>query len=85
MHWFGPIVAAGTFGCLWLPMFLVGCTLGLAGLALWIWMLIEVLTRETDEGSSRLIWALVIVFTHWLGALIYLLVRRQKRIRKLGK
>jgi hypothetical protein len=48
-------------------------------------MLVEVLTRETDEGNSRLIWALVIVFTHWIGALIYLLVRRQERIRKLGR
>jgi hypothetical protein len=66
-------------------MWLAGGAIGLAGLALWIWMLIEVLTRETDEGNNRLIWALVIVFTHWIGALIYLLVRRQERIRKLGK
>lgn len=85
MHWLGPILAVGTFGWLWLPMFLVGGTLGLAGLALWIWMLVEVLTRETDEGTSRLIWALVIVFTHWVGALIYLLARRPERIRKLGR
>jgi len=84
-HSFGSVLAAGTFGWLWLTMWLVGGTIGLAGLVLWIWMLVEVLTRETDEGSNRLIWALVIVFTHWIGALIYLLVRRQERIRKLGK
>ena len=81
----GSILAAGTFGWLCLMVCLVGGTLGLAALALWIWMLVEVLTRETDEGNNRLIWALVIVFTHWLGALIYLLVRRQERIRKLGR
>jgi Phospholipase_D-nuclease N-terminal len=86
MHdWLGPAVAAGTFGWLWLMVCLFAGTVGLAGLALWIWMLVEVLTRETDEGNNRLIWALVIVFTHWVGALIYLLVRRQERIRKLGK
>jgi hypothetical protein len=85
MHSFGSALAAGTFGWLWLTMWLVGGAVGLAGLALWIWMLVEVLTRETDEGNNRLIWALVIVFTHWIGALIYLLVRRQERIRKLGK
>ena len=85
MHSFGPALAAGTFGWLWLMMCLVGGTLGLAALALWIWMLVEVLTRETDEGSNRLIWALIIVFTHWIGALIYLLARRPERIRKLGK
>jgi hypothetical protein len=84
-HWFGPALAAGTFGWLWLMFCLVAGTVGLAGLALWIWMLVEVLTRETDEGNNRLIWALVIVFTHWIGALIYLLVRRQERIRKLGR
>jgi hypothetical protein len=84
-HSFGSVLAAGTFGWLWLTMWLVGGTIGLAGLVLWIWMLVEVLTRETDEGSNRLIWALVIVFTHWIGALIYLLVRRPERIRKLGK
>jgi hypothetical protein len=82
---FFPALAVGTFGWLWLTMWLAGGAIGLAGLVLWIWMLIEVLTRETDEGNNRLIWTLVIVFTHWIGALIYLLVRRQERIRKLGK
>ena len=82
---FGPALAAGMFGWLWLSICLIGGTFGLAALAFWIWMLVEVLTRETDEGNSRLVWALVIVFTHWIGALIYLLARRQERIRKLGK
>jgi len=84
-HWFGPALAAGAFGWVWLMFCLVAGTIGLAGLVLWIWMLVEVLTRETDEGNNRLIWALVIVFTHWVGALMYLLVRRQERIRKLGR
>jgi len=85
MHSPCSIIAASTFGWFWLTICLVGGTIGLAGLGLWIWMLVEVLTRETDEGNNRLIWALVIVFTHWIGALIYLLVRRQERIRKLGR
>ncbi len=85
MEALGSILAAGTIGWLWLMIVILGGTIGIAGAVLWIWMLVEVLTRETDEGSNRLIWALVIVFTHWVGALIYLLVRRQERIRKLGK
>jgi beta-lactamase regulating signal transducer with metallopeptidase domain len=84
-HWCGPVLAAGTFGWFWLMFCLVAGTISLAGSVLWVWMLVEVLTRETDEGNNRLVWALVIVFTHWVGALIYLLVRRQERIRKLGK
>ena len=84
-HLFGPAFAASSFGWLWLSMCLIGGAFGLAAFAFWQWMLVEVLTRETDEGNSRLIWALVIVFTHWIGALIYLLARRPERIRKLGR
>ncbi len=84
-HWFGPALAAGTFGWLWLMVCMFGGAIGLAGVVLWVWMLVEVLTRETDESNNRLIWALVIVFTHWIGALIYLFVRRPERIRKLGR
>ena len=84
-HSFGPALAAGTFGWLWFTTCLAGGIIGLAGLVLWIWMLVEVLTRETDEGNDRLIWALVIVFTHWIGALIYMLARRPERIKKLGR
>ena len=58
---------------------------GLCLTALWIWMLIDCLTKETDVGNSRLIWALVIVLTHAIGALIYLLVRRPARKAELGK
>jgi hypothetical protein len=48
-------------------------------------MLVEVLTRETDEENNRLVWTLVIAFTHWVGALIYVLARRQEIVRKLGR
>ncbi len=58
---------------------------GIAGTVIWIWMLVEVLLKETDEGNNRLIWTLVILLTHWLGALIYLIARRSERIKKLGK
>ena len=72
-------------GWLWLTICVFGGLIGIAGFVLWIWMLVEVLTRETDEGNSRLVWALVIVFTHWIGALVYVFARRRERIRKLGR
>ncbi|MEO0077790.1 MAG: PLD nuclease N-terminal domain-containing protein [candidate division WOR-3 bacterium] len=75
----------GSLGWMWLTLCVFGGFVGVAGTVLWIWLLVEVLTRETDEGNNKLIWALVIVFTHWIGALIYLIVRRPERIRKLGK
>ena len=59
--------------------------IGVAGTVLWIWMLVECATRESNEGNDKLVWILVIIFTQWLGALIYLIVRRPKRIEELGR
>ncbi len=79
------LLTFGTPGWLWLMLIIIASLIGIAASVLWIWMLIEVLTKETDEGNTRLIWALVIIFTHWLGAIIYLLVRREERLKKLGR
>jgi len=59
--------------------------LGIGGTVLWIWMLIDCATNEPAEGNEKLIWIIVILFTHVLGAMIYLLVRRPERIRQYGK
>ena len=72
----------GGFELLFLLMF--GC-LGLVGMVFWIWMLIDCATKETDRDNTKLVWILIIIFTHWIGALIYLLVRRPKRIAELGQ
>lgn len=59
-------------------------TLGMAGTVFWVWMLIDCVTREPASGDDRLAWTLVIAFTHLLGALAYLLVRRPQRVRIHG-
>ena len=59
--------------------------LGLALFAFWIWMLVDCATRETDEGNTKLVWLLVVIFVGWLGALIYFLARRPERIRACGR
>lgn len=60
--------------------FLIFGAIALLGTAFWIWMLIDCVMKETDEGNNRLIWVLVIVLAHLIGALIYYFVRKQKRI-----
>ena len=55
------------------------------GTILWIWMIVDCATKEPVEGNERLIWILIIVLPHWIGALIYLLVRRPKRIQEFGR
>jgi len=48
-------------------------------------MLIDCATNEPSEGNDKIVWILVIVFTHGLGALTYLLVRRPERRRFYGR
>ncbi len=59
--------------------------LGIGGTVLWVWMIIDCATKEPSEGNDKLIWLLIILLTHLLGALIYLLVRRPQRIREFGR
>ncbi len=73
------------FGGFWLVFVCLSGLLGVASTVLWIWVLVEVLTKETSEENTKLIWVLVIVLTGWIGALIYLFVRRPERVKKLGR
>lgn len=59
--------------------------IGLGLFALWVWTLIDLLTRETDENNQRLIWGLVVGLTYALGAVLYLIIRRPERIKSLGR
>ena len=56
----------------------------LLAFAFWVWMLVDCATKESSQGNDKIIWVLVILFTHLLGALIYYLVRRTERKRLLG-
>jgi len=49
--------------------------LALIASVFWIWMLIDCLTSDMP-GSEKILWALVILFLHLLGAIIYYAVKR---------
>lgn len=49
--------------------------------ALWIWMLIDCLKYESDEGNDKIVWILVLIFLHGIGALLYYFIRRRERLR----
>jgi hypothetical protein len=57
---------------------------GIGGTIFWVVMIIECATKEPNLGNDKLIWILIIIFTHWIGALIYYFVRRPQRIQELG-
>jgi hypothetical protein len=42
-------------------------------------------TKENNEGNHRMIWVLIIIFTHWIGAFIYMIVRRPQRRVETGR
>jgi hypothetical protein len=54
------------------------------GVLLWIFALVDCLRNEPSEGNEKLLWTLVIVFTSFLGAVVYLVLRRPKRIQQCG-
>lgn len=62
-------------------------TLGVVSLLLfiatsvfWIWMLIVAATQERSTGE-KILWVIIIIFTHILGAAIYFFVRYMPRRR----
>lgn len=59
--------------------------LGLLVTGFWIWMIIDCAVNETNEGNTKIVWILIIIFTHGLGALLYFLIRRPQRKAELGR
>jgi hypothetical protein len=54
---------------------------GIALFAFWIWMLVHALTNRNLSDTEKLIWVLVLLFTHFIGAIIYFAVGRSKAPR----
>ena len=72
-----PAFGGLVFCFIWIVVLL----LGVGSTALWIWMLIDCATKEEEEGNTKVVWILIIVFTGIIGALIYLFARKLPRGR----
>lgn len=80
--------ALGVLGGLGLPELTIILAIGflcLVGTGLWIWMLIDCATKEADTGNTKTAWVLIIAITHFVGAMLYMLVRRPQRMAELGR
>ena len=64
---------------------LVALAISLLGTIFWIWMIVDCATKESSEGNDKIIWILIILFTHVIGSLIYFFARRPTRIAQLGR
>jgi hypothetical protein len=58
--------------------------IGVAGTVFWVWMLVDCAMHEPSTGNDKLIWIIVIVLTHFIGALIYFFARRPQRKQLFG-
>lgn len=68
-----------------LAMFLLIGFAILASLALfafWLWMLVDCAQAPEKPGDSshKIVWILILVFTSWLGAILYFFIERQPRL-----
>jgi hypothetical protein len=57
----------------------------IGGTIFWIAMIIECATREPDTGNTKIVWIIIVVFTHVIGAFLYYFVRRPERYREVGR
>jgi len=69
----GGAIVGGAIG-----LVIVLWILAIAATAFWIWMLIDVLVSNL-EPTNKILWFLVVFFLHFVGALLYFFLARQRR------
>ena len=76
--------AAGIFGAvafMWVVMLLLYGLMFLAMLALmalWVWMLVDVIKRDFPQPNEKTMWVLVVILAGWIGAIIYYFMIKRK-------
>ena len=69
-----------------LLLFGVFVIVGIGGTILWIMAIIDCAKNEPSANdNNKVVWLLIIIFLHFVGAVLYYLVRRPQRIRELGR
>jgi hypothetical protein len=64
---------------------LIPIALSILSTVFWIWMIVDCAVNEPSHDNNKVVWILIIIFTHFIGALIYFLARRQQRIMEYGR
>jgi hypothetical protein len=55
--------------------------IAILGTVFWIWMLIDCIQNERNDSNDKVVWLLIIIFTHLIGGLVYYFVRRKPRLQ----
>ena len=67
---------------LWIMMFMI--FLGIVVFAFWIWAIIDLLSSRLSP-AEKVLWLIIILFFHFLGAVIYFILSKKKRHVKRTK
>lgn len=70
----GPDVIFPAFFGLMFLFWLFIAALGVAATVFWIVELIDACRREFPDPNTKLVWILVLIFSHGVGALVYFFV-----------
>ena len=66
------------------PVFIVGIVLLLALIiaimAFWIWMVVDCAGRKFKKSEDKIVWILIIIFLHIIGAIIYYFAIKRKEL-----
>jgi hypothetical protein len=71
------VLGLGGGEMLLLLVFLV--PIALVSMAFWIWMLVSAIQNKNLSDNERICWVLAIIFLHIIGALLYLIIGRNKQ------
>ena len=59
--------------------------IGLLVLIFMVWMIIDCVLRKFRNNVEKVLWVVLIIFTNWVGALIYFIVIRNMKTRGVAK
>lgn len=76
---------AGGFLILGMFCYCFAFLLVIGGIAFWVWMLVDCITKEPANGEDRTMWILLIALLGAFGALLYYFIRRPQRIAETGQ
>ena len=58
-------------------LFFIIVLLSIIPIILWVWALIDAIRNPRLNDNERMLWVIVILFTHCLGALLYVCIGRK--------
>jgi len=73
------VAAFAAIPILFILLWLVFAVFILAVLVFWVFMLVDCIKRNFETENEKILWILILVLTHWIGAIIYYFMVKRKR------